>query len=287
MICYYVSRIVIARNLKDQKQRFYEGHQSKITSIAVHPSRTIVASSSCSRRARIDIWQLDSFNRLASISTGHLQAVNCLKFSHDGVFIGSVGVDNNFSLQISEWSTGQMVAFRNTSKRPIIEFEFNPNDKYEFSTGAYNCICIWAITSGAIVLKTVITMNSMDKNNFPFVTCLLYLNFKTSDCPRTDILSANNFGDLGISTDGQYYCTRKTAHKKMINSMVVSRNEDIIIITGGEDEFIKVWSSSFELLAEYNFRLSNFIEVSSTSDVNLSVMIGQCRYPKLGPTSSR
>lgn len=270
-VCYYVSRIVIAKSLKDQKQIFYEGHQSIVTSMAVHPSRTIVASSSCSQRARIDVWEVENYNRLSCIITGHQTAVNCLKFSHDGIFIGSIGVDEHFSVQVSEWETGQVVAFRNTSKRPIIDLEFNPRDKYEFSTGAYNCISTWIIKNGSIILKRVITMNTMDKNHFPYVTCLLYVNFYVGDDEGSSIVTANNFGDLGIVTQDSYHCTRKTAHKKMINSMVLSQSYEMSLITGSEDEFIKVWSMSFELLAEFNLRLSNIIEVSSTSDVTFSL----------------
>lgn len=266
-ICYYVSRMVITKNLKDHKQAFYEAHQSRVTAIAVHPSRTIVASTSCSKRARIDIWDVQSFNTLCSIETGHSLAVNCLKFSHDGVFVGSVGVDENFSLQISDWVTGQVIAFRNTSKRPIIDFEFNPIDKYEFSTGAYNCVSTWHVENGAIILKRVTTVNTLDKGNFPFVTCLVYLSFQTSFKVETNILTANNFGDLGVIANDRYNCTKKTAHKKMINSLVIADCFHKLIVTGGEDEFIKVWSTSFDLLVDFNLRTSNIVELSSSSDV--------------------
>jgi WD40 repeat protein len=170
-------------------------------------------------------------------------------------------------MQVSDWITGQVVGFRNTSKRPIIDIEFNPKDKYEISTGAYNCVSTWYINYGSIILKRVVTINSLDKSNFPFVTCLIYLSFKTSMHEETNILTANNFGDLGVIAEGNYYCTKKTAHKKMINSLIICNSYDTFIVTGGEDEFIKVWNTSFELLAEFNLRTSNIVEVSSTSDV--------------------
>lgn len=267
LIAYFISRMVIVLDLKSQQQAFYEGHTTKVTSIAAHPSRLIMASSNCEFKASIDIWQASSFNRLAVVNTGHSQAINCLKFSSDGSFIGSVGVDQYFSIQITKWSTGTVVGFRNTSNKPIIEFEFNPTDKYQFATGTYNSISLWFIGNRSIILKNLISMNSLDKNNFPYATCLAYVRYRTTQEDQSDIIVANNFGDLGVITNHAYFCAKQTAHKKMINSLIVYGDAKPIIITGSEDEYIKIWSISFDILAEFNLRECRIVELVSTVEV--------------------
>lgn len=270
----FISRVMIVLDLKSQRQSFYQGHTTKVTSMAVHPSRLIVASSSCEFRASLDIWEVSSFNRLAMIPTGHTQAINCLKFCADGSFIGSVGVDSFFSIQVTKWSTGTVMGFRNTSNRPIIEFEFNPRDKYQFATGSYNTVSLWFIRNRSIILKNIISMNSMDKNNFPYATCLAYVQYSTAGVDHVDIISANNFGDIGVLTESSYCCVKKTAHKKMINCLIVHGNVSPVIITGSEDEFIKIWSISFELMAEYNIRESKVVELVTTVEVENWLALG-------------
>lgn len=57
----------------------------------------------------------------------------------------------------------------------------------------------------------------------------------------------------------------------MINCLKISEilNDKVVIITAGEDEFIKIWDTKFNLINEFNLRKTGFFEGTATTRVNL------------------
>lgn len=55
----------------------------------------------------------------------------------------------------------------------------------------------------------------------------------------------------------------------MINSLKISEilNDKVVIITAGEDEFIKIWDTKFNLINEFNLRKTGFFEGTATTRV--------------------
>lgn len=60
------------------------------------------------------------------------------------------------------------------------------------------------------------------------------------------------------------YCR---AHNKMINCLKVSEilGDKVVIITSGEDEYIRIWDTKFNLINEFNIRKTGFFEGTATS----------------------
>lgn len=116
---YYSSRLAIVFNPIKNKQEFYEGHRLKISALALHPTRAIVATGEVNINPEIHIWDPQSLETLAILNTSHKGGVLHLTFSGDGHKIISVGMDATFSLQIFHWEQQRTIAFRNTGKLPI------------------------------------------------------------------------------------------------------------------------------------------------------------------------
>lgn len=149
MILYFISRIIVVYNPEWQRQeKFYEGHKHKVSCIYVHPNKNLVVSGEQSGKIgnpSIHVWNCINLESQNIISTYHNNGVLKLCTSKCGRYIASVGMDVTYSLQITNWVTNEVIAFRNTSESPIFDLTFNPYDKNILVTTGYQNIIIWSI----------------------------------------------------------------------------------------------------------------------------------------------
>ena len=262
---YFVSRVAVVAHSGTKRQRFYEGHSNKISCMAVHPSKQMVATGECAESPQIHVWRADEdvCSPEAVVRTNHGTGIVNLAFSHCGELLVSVGIDKYFSLQVTDWGLEEVVAFRNTSPGPITDLVVNPYDKYEFATCGNHIVQVWGVQGKTIVLKENVHVTIGVKNELPYITCVKYIYYMLQGEVQTDIVVGTNQGDLGLVCKGKYLVARETAHKKMINciritdvfrKVVMVSTQQLIIITAGEDEFIKFFDSSFQIKHELNLR---------------------------------
>jgi WD40 repeat protein len=266
---YFTSRVAVVANNGTLKQRFYEGHASKIACMTVHPSRKSIATGECVESPQIHVWNVLYCTPEAVIQTHHGAGIVNLAFSRCGDLLVSVGVDKYFSLQVTDWKNEEIVAFRNTSPNPIVDVVVNPYDKYEFATCGHHLVQIWTVSGNAIVLKENVYVTVGDKNELPYITCLRYMYYLLQDDVQCDLVVGTNLGSLGLVSHGKYILTVNVAHKKMVTCIKVTdvfRNR-VAIITAGEDEVVKIWDSSFDLISELKLREID-IGIEIVSNVN-------------------
>jgi len=67
------------------------------------------------------------------------------------------------------------------------------------------------------------------------VTCLAFLSYILGDQIESDIIAANNYGDLILVACGKYIVAKEKAHDGMINCIKISElfKDKIMIITAG------------------------------------------------------
>lgn len=118
---YFVGRILIIYNSLNKKQRFYEGHKQKVTCFNIHPEKVIVASGEVSESPCIHIWNHKNTEQLKVIKTNHRNGILKLKFSDDGEYIVSVGMDKYFSIQVTNWKSEDIISVRNQGNEPIFD----------------------------------------------------------------------------------------------------------------------------------------------------------------------
>lgn len=114
-----------------------------------------------------------------------------------------------------------------------------------------------------------------------------YISYLLGDKIESDIIVGNNFGDLALVACGKYIVVKERAHSKMINCLKISEilGDKVVIITSGEDEFIRIWDTKFNLINEFNIRKTGFFEggSSAANPKNLSAQsidVFSCKVPK-------
>lgn len=229
---YFVSRVAVVSTKNSKSQRFYEGHSNKVSCMAIHPNKKTVATGECAKSPQIHVWRANSPNcaPAAIIQTFHGVGIINMAFSRCGHLIVSVGIDNFFSLQVTNWKQEEVVAFRNTSPSRIIDVVVNPYDKYEFATCGLHIVQVWKVQGKSILLKQNVNINLGDKNNLVYVTCLRYVYYYLKDEIKQDIVLGTSQGDLGIISNGNYIKspTKEPAHQAMVNCIKVTDIFDVL-----------------------------------------------------------
>lgn len=91
------------------------------------------------------MWSIYSRETLKILPSFHKNGIINLTFSSDGALVASVGMDINFSIQITNWQTEEVVALRNSGSQHIFEVKFNPLSRYEFATCGLQNVTLWEI----------------------------------------------------------------------------------------------------------------------------------------------
>jgi hypothetical protein len=105
--------------------------------------------------------------------------------------------------------------------------------------------------------------------NACFITCLSYISYLLGDQIESDIIVGNNFGELALVACGKYIVVKERAHDKMINCLKITEilRDKVVIITSGEDEFIRIWDTKFNLINEFNIRKTGFFESTTVTGI--------------------
>ena len=122
----FISRIGIVVTESDlTNQIFYQGHEEKISCIAIHPNKLVVATGEASFNPTIHVWLSHNCQQVSVLKTYHKVGISCVRFTHSDNLIISLSVDKCFSIQITNWVNRHIIAFTNTSHHNIMELEIS------------------------------------------------------------------------------------------------------------------------------------------------------------------
>lgn len=202
-IIYFVSRIAVIVDPQTKSgQRFYQGHTSKISSLCLHPHTSIVATGETSHLPKVHIWDSKTCSTLSIIDTYHKLGIMCLKFTHDKNMIISSSVDTCSSVQVSDWQTGRVIAFRNTSAKKIVDLAVDPSDCYSFVTATSLRIDFWQIKGNSII--NVHYLDCIQDNIRMIPTTLAYITYWSNGVFQKDLLIATSDAKLNIIRNRKY-----------------------------------------------------------------------------------
>ncbi|EGR29518.1 PH domain protein [Ichthyophthirius multifiliis] len=250
---YFTSRVGIVYNPAKNKQIFYEGHKSKITCMVVQQLKFIVATGEAASKPSIHIWNVLNCEPLKILPTFHKNGIVTIAFSQNSSIIVSIGMDINFSIQVTNWKTEEIIALRNSGQYHIFDVCFNPYNKYELVTCGTQNITVWELNGRNLLRKLVVNASNESVHGANCcITCVDYLSYWLNEKIETDIIAANNYGDLILITCNKYIPVKERAHSKMINCIKIftAFEEYVLIITAGEDELIKIWDTKFNQINE-------------------------------------
>ena len=286
-IIYYLSRYVIIYNPFNSVQKIYQGHKNKISCIAINSKNNLVASGEVTTHPLILIWNVNTFETINIIKTGHQQGILYLEFSCNDKYIISVGFGQIFSIQVFMVKYGITPCFINIGNFPIFCLKtFNTNDN-KFITMGYRNITVWKIEGTLLKIKKQIQTEEIkstekEKEAKIFLCCDL-MDYTLGNSIETDIIIGSNFGDISGICCNKYILLKSDAHEGAINCLKITSNfylynqksngfyqRQYNIITTGEDGFLKIWDQFYNLI-----RKIDILEIANKSlELPIKDMIG-------------
>lgn len=106
--------------------------------------------------------------------------------------------------------------------------------------------------------------NSLQKSNIVeidnsqykgMITCMSYFIYSSEGEMQTDIIFGTSIGSIGVVSNYSLFFIEGVFHTKMINCMRIAFIDDeMVIITAGMDDFIKIFDINFRPLLKINVR---------------------------------
>lgn len=219
----------------------------------------IVATAEADKESEIHIWSMIDCNLIKKFKSSHRLGVTQLQFSFEGSYLFSIGIDKQFTIQVTEWKQARLIAFSNITASPILGLAVDPYDKNRFS------ICgklfVQSFTTSGLGLQTeeLVTLSSEESEGGKYITSLAYIYYLLGDSVVTDLIVGNSKGDISLVTNGSFIPLKEKAHDGMINCLKITDvlHKKIVIITAGEDEMIKFWDTTFQHISTFSIRKHN------------------------------
>jgi WD40 repeat protein/predicted Ser/Thr protein kinase len=247
--------------------RTLTGHSGGVTSVAISSNREILASSSWDKT--IKLWSMTTGKEIRTF-TGHPDGVTSVAISSDGQILASSGGDKTIKL----WSmtTGKLIRTL-TGHSDYIECVAISGDGQILASGSGdNTIKIWSIVTGEEIrtLAGYPVAVAGCNNGEMLVAEAIGSNMKLwSVKTGKEIRTFKNHSGLSavaISTDGQMLASAGngpfgpkielwsvtqgkkirilTGHSSLINSLVISSDQQFLASSSFDDNTIKIWDIS-------------------------------------------
>lgn len=99
------------------RQRFFLGHDDDVTSLAIHPDRTLVATGQLGANPYVCIWNTATMEQVVRLSLGEgARSITALAFSPDGGTLATVTTDNAHTITLWDWRRGSEVSVGKTAQ---------------------------------------------------------------------------------------------------------------------------------------------------------------------------
>jgi WD40 repeat protein len=149
-VVYFAAGVGIVHDIAANTQRFFRGHTDDIVSIAYHPQRRVVVTGEQGRTPAFYVWDVDSCQELTKVAGFHRRAVVAVAFSKDGSRVASVGLDDNHSVAVHDWTSGNMLASSEGDTYRILDIKFNEtagaDANADFVTSGVKHIKFWGLS---------------------------------------------------------------------------------------------------------------------------------------------
>ncbi|XP_013411002.1 echinoderm microtubule-associated protein-like 2 isoform X2 [Lingula anatina] len=268
-LLYYVAAVAIVYDKQRELQRHYTGHNEDISSMALHPNETYVATAqlageTADTAAHIRVWDVRSLSTYAIIGLGVFQVgLSSLDFSaeSEGEYLMAIDEGERHVMSVWNWQDEKMLAkttLTNAPKHSLDDEEdtsietviwgcFHPQDDTTLVTYGEEHIHFWKIfwdsrSKTAKILRD--KKSGFFKEDPPkFVTAIAF-------SANGDVITGDSSGRILVwsrdSADAYVINTRcsesmRRAHRKTVFALCML--EDGTLLSGAGDE-IKAWDSS-------------------------------------------
>lgn len=229
-ILFFCGTVAVIMTQKSRSQRFYQEHNSTITSLGVGWKDSIVATGDLGPIPVIRIWNPFTLSTLAVLQGFHRRGIAQLRFSPNGKFLASIGQDEFHSVAIYDWRNNTIIAHCPSFTQKSLWLEFNPLGTGLLHLGNES-IRFYEFSGKNIYFQEALLGRRAKLQGF-LCSCWLGNNaiLGTSD--------GNIYRFVGRQLDGVVL-----AHSSSINSIQSSHDE---VCSASSDGFVKIWTHLLE-----------------------------------------
>ena len=227
----------VVLDVRTMKQTFHLDHRDEVMSIAVHPSRTLVATADQGKVPSVLVWDYEgapaggSYPTVATLRGHHRRGVTHLAFSPCGKWLASVGADDQHSLVVFDWANQTVRCRRPTPKEKTMDIAFPATTSDGIVQVGVGFIRFWTVSGHNLTWKSAVLAGHGQWQTF------------------TSVGFVGNRTVVGCQ-DGSLYLFAGTtlertvaAHDGPVN-VLSSTNEGCA--SGGHDGLVKVWNTVLE-----------------------------------------
>jgi microtubule-associated protein-like 6 len=229
-IAFFSANIAVIMTQSTRAQRFFREHSCKILCMHVNKVHDVVATGDFQRIPKIYIWSTEHLRTVVTLRGYHRRGVSQVRFSSDGRFLATIGLDTLSSLAIYDWRNQTIIVASQTFTNKVFALDFNPN-----GTGLVQCgqevIRFWTVHGHNLQYQDAIYANRAKLQGF---LCIGWIG-----------------GNVVVgTTDGSLY--RFLAHR--LESIVQGHNGPVNalssaadgICSAGSDGVVKIWTRFLE-----------------------------------------
>eukprot|EP00741_Cyanophora_paradoxa_P020673 tig00021289_g19954.t1 len=143
-IVYHAAALGIVYDKGTHTQKFFQGHDNNILSLALHPDGHTIATGQVGRKAPINIWDARIPEKPIATLQGHQRGVPCLSFSRDGAHLVSVGLDDNHMVIVWDWKAKKKLGENKGGPDRVFNVDCSPHADGEFITTGAKHIKFWS-----------------------------------------------------------------------------------------------------------------------------------------------
>ena len=238
-LVFYTATVGIIYDVKNHTQTHLLGHTNDIICMAMHPNKSIIATSQIGKDPCIRLWDTTG-KTLAVLEGSHERGINTLAFSQDGDLLMSVGVGDRHMVAVWDWTSEELLASARGHTDSMYTAQHLGGDTW---TTAGNKICkVWTFNRNNGTLTAKKGLFGRAAKIQPLLGSVRNAN--------GDFVTVGFSGDIYLWSDRRVVRAIK-GHSGAVYA--VARVDDTTIATGGKDGFVRFWKddlSTDQCLAE-------------------------------------
>ncbi|EKX41072.1 hypothetical protein GUITHDRAFT_74939, partial [Guillardia theta CCMP2712] len=240
-LIYMIASVIVLMNLRTGLQRFFRGHKSTVTAIALHPFEDMVASADTTKGNHVLVWNSISLEVVAKIETSVESMPVAMSFSVDGSNLLACFQGSEDCMISFLWKSNLRESLVRTKCSEILSLASHPNGEM-FVTCGVNHLKFWKKRR-----------SQLTKQNADFGTSnkvgMLCVCFTRVDDIFFTITGAQN-GYFYIWKDH----TLERAVLAHVGPILDVSVADRSMVTCGADGQIRVWEADLKTSSRLNFR---------------------------------